>query len=124
MFGQFIGIAGGTILQCLMPFIGVVNFYRQRDFFAITLCFGWLSTNLFDVARYVADARSMELPLVMLFGNENVIHDWNYLLGKLGILQFDTGIAFFIKILAVLSMLACLFCGGRLIWLMKKSTRR
>lgn len=121
-FGKFIYMAGGTFLQCLMPFIGIVNFYREKDYFAISLCFGWLSENFFDVARYAADARSMELPLATMFGNENVIHDWNYLLGTLGILQFDTVVAFFIKLLAVLSMLVCLFSGGWLIWQMKKES--
>lgn len=120
-FGQFICTLGGTIFQCLAPVIGIANFYRQNDFFAIAFCFGWLSTNLFDVSRYVADARAMELPLAVLFGNENVIHDWNYLLGRMGILQFDAAIAFFIRILAVLSMFVCFFFGGWLLWQMKRN---
>jgi hypothetical protein len=120
-FGEFIGIAGGTIVQLLLPVFGVVNFYRQRDFFAIALCFGWLSTNLFNVSVYVSDARSMELPLVAVYGNENTLHDWNYLLSKLGILQFDSSLAFLIKSCAVLAMLICFFLGGWLLLQMKKN---
>ncbi|UCC95233.1 MAG: hypothetical protein JSW40_00370, partial [Candidatus Omnitrophota bacterium] len=62
-FGQFMGTAGGTIFQCFAPIFALFNFYRQNDFFSITLSFGWLSTSLFDVATYVADGRAMSLPL-------------------------------------------------------------
>ncbi len=120
IFGEFIGILGGTILQLLAPIFGMINFYRQRDFFAIALCFGWLSTNLFNVSVYVSDARSMELPLVAVFGNENTLHDWNYLLNKLNILQFDSSLAFLIKFCAILAMLICFFLGGWLLFQMRK----
>jgi len=122
-FGKFLNIAGGTILQLAVPVIGMINFYRQRDFFSISLCFGWFSSNLFDVARYVADARAMNLPLVAPFGGtENAVHDWNYMLSHLGILQFDTVVAFFIKGLAIISMLVCLASGTWLTLQMKKSS--
>lgn len=121
VFGEFIGITGGTAIQLLAPIFGVVNFYRQRDFFAIALCFGWLSTNLFNVSLYVSDARSMDLPLVAISGSENTLHDWNYLLSKLGILQFDASLAFLIKSFAVLTMLICLSLGSWLLLQMRKS---
>ncbi|MCK9603901.1 MAG: hypothetical protein M0R66_06065 [Candidatus Omnitrophica bacterium] len=117
-FGNFLGVLGGTLLQCFVPVLSVANFYRQRDFFAIALSFGWLSTNFFDVARYIADARAMELPLVSPFGM-GVIHDWNHLLGRMGLLEYDHMFSFSIKVLAVISMLACLVAGGWLIWQMK-----
>lgn len=119
-FGQFLSVLGGTLFQLFVPIYGVVNFYRQKNFFAIALCFGWLSTSFFDIARYVADARAMNLPLAAIFGNENVIHDWNYLLGRLGILRFDAIAAFFIRCLAVISMLVCFALGAWLLWQIKK----
>ena len=115
-FGEFISIAGGTILQCIVPVISIFMFYRQKDFFAIAVCFGWLSTNFFHVGTYVADARSMNLPLHGFTANP--IHDWNYLLSKLNILEFDTSIAFIFNALAFLSMLICLIFGGWLLWKM------
>jgi hypothetical protein len=121
-FWMFLRVAGGTIIECAVPIFGVFNFYRQRDFFSIGLCFGWLSTSLFDVARYVADARAMNLPLVSPFGSEGTVHDWNYILSRLGLLQFDIAIAFFIKCTAVASMLICLGLGSWLILQMKKSS--
>lgn len=118
--GTFMGILGGTILQLLVPVIIMINFYHQGDFFAIALCFGWLSTNFFNVATYVADARLMSLPLVSPFGIENVIHDWNYILGKMGLLQYDTAIAFLFRYSAAISMLICLTAGSWLLWQMKR----
>ncbi len=120
IFGEFIGILGGTLLQCLAPVAGMINFYRQKDFFAIALCFGWLSTNFFNVARYLGDAQSMELPLVSVMGNQDPIHDWNYLLSRTGLLQLDWLIAFLIRIAGVLSMLACLVIGAWLLFMMYK----
>jgi hypothetical protein len=117
LLGEFIGVAGGTLLQCLVPIGSVFMFLRQRDFFAIAVCFGWLSTNLFDVATYAGDARAMELPLVSP-GVGDVIHDWNYLLGHPGLLQADQAIAFLFRVGAVLSMAICLVAGGWLLWRM------
>ena len=60
--GQTMMIAGGTIMQLAIPVFAVFNFYRQRDYFAIAVSFGWLSTNFFNIATYIADARRQELP--------------------------------------------------------------
>ena len=103
-FGQFLCIAGGTLLECLMPFFLAMHFYKQREFFGIALCFGWLATVFSGVAVYCADAQTMALPLVTLFGAEpGVAHDWNYLLGKMGILRYDFAVAASIRALGFLS---------------------
>ena len=119
LMGEFIGTLGGTLLQCLVPVGSMAMFLRQRDFFAIAVCFGWLSTNLFDVATYAGDARAMELPLVSP-GVGDVIHDWNYLLGRMGLLQADQTIAFLFRAGGVLTMLVCLAAGGWLLWKMAR----
>ncbi|RKZ31104.1 hypothetical protein DRQ33_07325 [bacterium] len=119
--GQFLYMAGGTILQLLVPIVSIGMFYKQSDFFAIAVCFGWLSTNFFDVATYVADARDMSLPLVSPFGAE-IMHDWNYLLGRMHLLQYDATIAFLVRCCAVISMLICLIFGTWLIWQMFTSS--
>ena len=116
--GQFIGIAGGTILQLFVPIFAVWNFYRQNDFFSIALSFAWLSTNLFSVATYVADARALELPLVTPFGGDSVVHDWEYLLSTMNILEYDTVIGGVFRVLAIISMLACFTAGVWLLWQM------
>jgi hypothetical protein len=124
-FGVFVHVLGGTLLECLAPVFGVINFYRQRDFFAIAVCFGWLSTVLFGVAAYAGDARTMGLPLVTPFGLDTpVTHDWNYLLSRLGLLQYDAAVAFLIRGAAVISMLVCLITGIWLLWNMRDSDLR
>lgn len=85
--GQFLHIAGGTFLQLLAPAASMVMFYRQRDYFAIAVCLGWLSTNFVNIGVYMADAEKMELPLVTVGDAAFVIHDWRFLLSKFGLLR-------------------------------------
>ena len=116
--GKFLGMLGGTLLEGLMPVFGVYYFYRRRDFFSAALSFGWLSTALFSIARYAADARQMAIPLVSLSADPEIIHDWNYLLGQWGLLQYDQTVAFLFRVLAVGSMLLCLVTGSWLVYRM------
>jgi hypothetical protein len=122
--GEFIGVLGGTLAQCLVPVFAVFNFYRQKDFFAITLSFGWLADNLFGIARYLGDARTMDLPLVSPFGSDTIIHDWNYLLARMGILRFDTVFAGGLRVIAVIVMSVCLVSGAWLLREMYKNPQR
>ena len=125
LFGQFLAVAGGSIFQLLVPVISVFIFYRQRDFFAISVSAMWLSTNLFDVSTYIADAREMELPLVSPFGGDDIIHDWNYLLGKLGLLNWDRFLAGTVKTWAIVSMFAGLaFAAWLLMEMIKVNFRK
>jgi len=123
--GQFLGVAGGTIFQLFVPIFALFNFYRQNDFFSMTLSFGWLSTSLFSVATYAADARALELPLVTPFGSgEAVVHDWEYLLSTMNILEYDAMVGGIFRILAIISMLICFTAGVWLLWQMILSKDR
>lgn len=115
--GETLAIAGGTITQLAAPFFGMWNFYRQNDFFALILCFGWLSINLFNVSVYMGDARVQQLDLVSL-SPDQIIHDWNYLFSKVGLLAYDQWIAGLFWCLAVATMLLCLIVGGWMLWQM------
>lgn len=121
--GDFMGVAGGTILQLAAPLVSGVLFRRQRDWFGIAVAGCWLSINLFDVARYAGDARAQALPLVSPTSGDP-IHDWGYMLGRLGMLHDDLAIARGIRALAVLTMLAGLVAGGWLVWRMLRSRPR
>jgi hypothetical protein len=46
------------------------------------------------------------LPLVTVGDTDNVVHDWNYLFGKLHLLDHDTQIASLMRIIGWLGMLA------------------
>lgn len=85
-FGEFIGILGGSLMQVLIPatIVGYFFFHQQRYSAAVALF--WVAQSLFNVSVYVKDARVQALPLL---GGEDTIHDWNYLLGRLHLLNWD-----------------------------------
>ena len=116
-FGEFVMILGGSLFQCLVPVIAFAMFVKQGDYFAQAFAFGWLSTNLFSVATYCADARSMLIPLLSIGGGD-VYHDWNYILDRLGLLRFDHALAFLMRVAAVVSMLVFLGVGSWLVSIM------
>jgi len=122
-FGQFLMVLGGSLVQCLVPIIGLVMFLRQKDHFGVAFTFGWEATNLYYVATYIADARAMKLPLITPFGKE-AYHDWHWLLAKTGLLRQDILIATLVRILASACMLICLAYGGWLVWIMFRSFGR
>jgi hypothetical protein len=119
-FGEFLTAAGGTLLQCIVPIVGAIMFLRQRDWFAITFATGWLATNFFNIAPYVADARARELPLVSP-GAGDPIHDWYYLLGRLHLLHADTVIGSLFQMAGTLTMAASIAAATWLLVIMLRS---
>ncbi|HNX42026.1 MAG TPA: hypothetical protein PLB68_05995 [Candidatus Aminicenantes bacterium] len=119
-FGMTLEIFAGSFVQCVAPLIALLLFLRQEDYFAISVAIGWFSTNLYDVATYLGDARAQELPLVSPFAGEP-LHDWNYLLGKWHLLDQDQAIASGIRFFAFLSMAAALLFGA---WLLYEMSRK
>jgi len=107
-FGEFIGFAGGTIMQLLMPAAFVAYFWRRGERHSASVAAWWVAQNLGNVATYVADARAQELPLVG--GGE---HDWNYLLGSTGLLAHDVGIARGIRLVALALIVSAGVLGFR-----------
>jgi len=97
VFGEFVGFLGGTLMQLLMPAIFVAYFWRRGDRHAAMVALWWVAQSLWNVAVYVQDARAEELPL--LGGGE---HDWNYLLGRLGLLQQDRLIGGGVRLVGIL----------------------
>jgi hypothetical protein len=87
-FGRFLMVAGGTILQLLVPLVVGVLFARRGDHFAACFAAAWLGVNLVEVAIYIGDARAQNLPLVTVGGGD-ALHDWTYLLSRMGCLGAD-----------------------------------
>lgn len=88
VFGEFAGIAGGSLLQILVPiaFFGYFVYY-EKPFSAAIVLF-WVGNNFLDVYVYANDAIVMQLPLLSgLTGAEGGFHDWNYLLTETGFLD-------------------------------------
>ncbi len=119
-FGLFMMILGGTLLQLAAPLTAIYLFARQPDYFAVSVAGVWLSTNLYNIAAYVADARFMVLPLVSTSGGA-VYHDWNYLLFRLNLLRYDQVIARFLRLSGFVSMWASIMLGIWLLYLMAGS---
>ena len=119
--GEFMHIAGGTILQLLVPIISVFMFRRQRDYFALSLSGAWMSTNLYNVATYMADARARVLPLVTP-GGGYAKHDWYHLFYRMGLLPYDTKIAAGVRVIAFVIMWGSIAAGAWMCYLM--ATRR
>ncbi len=98
--GETMAVAGGTILQLAFPLAFVFSFWRRGRRFAAALCGVWASESLMYTARYLGDARLQELPLV---GGH--LHDWNYLLGRAGLLEraesLGTGLHIVASLLAI-----------------------
>lgn len=119
--GHFIGSLMGSGTQLLIPIIVIIVFYRQPDYFGMAVGGFWFAFSLFELANYVGDARSMDLPLVGF--TDDPEHDWHYLLSTTGLLNLDTTFAFLLRVAATLTGVASLAFA---IWLLLEmaKTRR
>jgi hypothetical protein len=105
-FGMTASVAGGTLLQLLVPFALASYFAWQRQPQGVAFCAFFFFDQLLSVARYMADARAQNLPLITVGETDYVIHDWNYLFTKLGLLDYDVPIASIVRFVGWLGMFA------------------
>lgn len=112
-FGEFLNIAGGTFLQLFVPVALAFYFALRRQAQGTAFCAFFFFEQLLPIATYMADARAQELPLLTVGDADYVIHDWNYLFGRLGVLDHDTQIASAVRVIGWLGMLAVV---GWLVW--------
>jgi len=104
-FGEFIQALGGTLGELLMPFVFVLYFKKTLSISGQVFSWWWFSTALYDISIYIADARARVLPLI---GGQDG-HDWAYLLGELGLLNFDIVISQLFLILFLLVTVYMIF---------------
>lgn len=98
-FGDPLDVLGGSLFQVLVPLAFVAYFLVRRDPWSASVVLAWVGVSLTNVARYIADARAQDLPLL---GGENVIHDWWYLLIEWDLLPQDLVIARMVRMVATL----------------------
>jgi len=110
-FGEFGMVAGGTILQLLVPILLASFFIFHRQAQGVAFCLFFMFEQFLPIATYMADARAQELPLLSIGGGEDVIHDWDYMFGKQGLLEHDIQIAGFVRFIGWMGMI------GIVIWL-------
>lgn len=110
--GEFISVAGGAFLQLFVPFTLAVYFLFRRQSQGVAFCLFFFFEQLLPIATYMADARAQDLPLLAVGDAEYVIHDWNYLFGKLGVLEHDMQIASVVRMIGWLGMIGVVIVAG------------
>ena len=106
LFGKFIYTLGGTLMQIILPSIIAVFFFRNNYRTGVQFGLLWLGQNFINISVYAADARAQKLPLL---GGNKVYHDWHYLLGEIGLLQYDHIVGYtFLGVAAIIFAVAVL----------------
>jgi hypothetical protein len=113
ILGRTMVILGGSLTEVVFPLLFVGYFLRKRedgrrrDVFAAMVCLWWSAIGLLATAIYCADSRAGKLMLLVgLTGQESEGHDWYSLLDGWGMLEHDTQIARWMR------MIAWLMCVG------------
>ena len=114
MFGRFMTVLGGSLLQFLIPVIAAIQFIRQHEPFGAAVCTWWAGQNLVDLAPYIADSRSLQIVLIGgKTGAEVEGHDWEFILTQLGIVHLDQSIGRWTHAVGILIMIGALAAGTR-----------
>src|SRR3954465_15196327 len=113
ILGGTIVILGGSLTEVAFPLLFVGYFLRKRedgrrrDVFAAMVCLWWSGIGLLATAIYCADSRAGKLMLLDgLTGQESDGHDWYNLLNGWGLLEHDTQIARWMRMIAWLMRVA------------------
>lgn len=115
IFGQFMMTLGGSLTQCLVPLICLLAFLiKTRDPFAASVSLWWLGENLIDLAPYINDARALKLMLLGGVTGQDVddYHDWEFILRKLGWLEYDHLLAKVVHMIGALLMIYAIAWGA------------
>ncbi len=105
-FGEFVMIAGGSLFQVIMPAAFVVYFYRSEKPYSAALVLFWAGESLLNVSVYAGDSVALQLPLL---GGQDSIHDWHYMLERLGLLTETPAIGGLLRLLATLVIFTAAF---------------
>lgn len=122
-FGRFMTVLGGSLLQVLLPLVLMASFVfgfggSRRDNFAASVMLWWAAVSIIDVAPYIWDAFD---PKMMLLGGktgaESDGHDWQNILGDLGLIKRAHLIAGIAHKLGLAVMLVAYAWGATLLYL-------
>ena len=113
-FGRFIQILGGTLGQLIIPGIVIGTFLYQEQPYSASVGLWWLGESFMDIAPYIDDARAGQLMLVGGVTGSEVedYHDWEGILSRLGMMQYDHALARVAFVLGFLIMVAAICWGG------------
>ncbi len=106
ILGEFMGIAGGSLFQVILPAVFVGYFVWQRSFYSAAIVLLWVGQSILNVWVYASDAIVMQLVLTSGFtGAEGSFHDWNYLLTETGLLNSTKTVAGIIRFAGTLTII-------------------
>jgi hypothetical protein len=115
VFGDTAALYGGVLGQLTFPIVVVIVFFFRREAHGVAAGVVWGAQNLMNIARYMADARARELPLVG--GTE---HDFEHIFTRWGVLSRDTEIAGTTRMIGWIAMAAAL---AWLAWRYRRDTK-
>jgi hypothetical protein len=116
-FGEWMTVAGGSLMQLLVPIGAGAVVLRSKDWFGAAVCGLFLASALGDLSWYIGDARARDLDLGS-FSPDASGHDWAYLLKHAGLLHKDLVIARSVRLLGWFTVFGATAFAMRLIWWM------
>lgn len=105
IFGSFIYTLGGSLMQILIALLFIFYFYTNNKNIGVQFSLVFLGENILNISKYASDAQAQRLPLL---GGNKVYHDWNFLLRKMNILEYDYAVGYFFVGLAIISFIVAL----------------
>ena len=116
-FGEFMHVAGGSLMQFLMPLGFGIYFVRWRgDNLAGWLMLWWEGTQWVNLAPYCYDAKTPTMILLTGRTGDTGAHDYVDMLGDLGLLNRAHEVAAVMKYFGILLMLAALVWSALLVF--------
>jgi hypothetical protein len=107
LFGEFMGIAGGSLFQVILPTVFVGYFVWREQYYSAAIVLFWVGQSILNVWVYAADAVVMRLVLTSGFtGSEGSFHDWNYMLTQTGLIGSTKIVAGIIRSVGTLVIIA------------------
>jgi len=100
-FGHTIMILGGTLGELIVPLLCAAFFLHHRQTYGLAFSLFWFFENFLYIGTYMADARTLILPLVN--SDES---DWTILFDQWGVLVFDQKIGHFTRQIGWVGMFA------------------
>ena len=112
---EFLHVAGGTMFEFGVPVCVYLYALRTRQQLMSIFCLLWSSIALFHIGIYMADSRAKALLYItedFEIDTTGAHHDWAYMLGKFGLLRYDTLLGGAVKftgcLLAGVALASCL----------------
>lgn len=109
----------GSVGEISFTLLLLIAALKAKSYAAACFTGLWVMLAFISVGRYVSDARAQALQL--MGPSETVIHDWNYILSELNLLQYDQLIGGALQYHGVLIGLVSVVLAGFLLY--KKATR-